>query len=154
MTVTGKLWGVLGWASLAIVVAVLVGCATPGGGTASPSTAGAPATGTALQGAQNIGRDQGQAQTPQTVTTGTATQNWYFASQVSSAIQEMILAMAQAERWTPEQTVAALKAANGAPETVTITTQSNTVQSGDGDQAGASGGTGGATQAPPSPERP
>ena len=130
------------------------GCQGLPGGSQSPGTAGAPAVATGVQAAQTIGGDQGQAQTPQTVTTGTATQNWFFASQVDSAIQAAILAMAEAKDWTAEQTIAALRATNGAPETVEISTESNTVQSGAGDQAGASGGTGGNSLAPPSPKQP
>lgn len=137
-----------------VALVFCAGCGGIPGRTQSPGTEGAPAVATGAQAAQNIGRDQGQAQTPQTVTTGTATQNWYFASQVDSAIQAAILAMAEAKDWTAEQTVNALKATNGAPETVTITTQSNTVQSGAGDQAGSSGGTGGSTTAPPNPTAP
>jgi hypothetical protein len=109
---------------------------------------------TAIQAAQQVGRDQGQAETPQTLTTGTATQNWYFASTVDSAIQAQILAIAEDKGWTAEQTIAALKATNGAPDKVEIQTTSNSVQSGAADQAGASGGTGGTNQAPPNNHRP
>lgn len=146
------------WIALIVGLCLLPCAGCPGGplggGTQSPGTAGAPATAGSAQVAQTIGRDQGQAQTPQTVTTGTATQNWYFAATVDSVIQATILAIAQAQSWTADQIISAMKATNGAPETVTITTQANSVQSGAGDQAGSSGGTGGSTQAPPSPDRP
>ena len=130
------------------------GCQGLPGGSQSPGTAGAPAVATGVQAAQTIGGDQGQAQTPQTVTTGTATQNWFFASQVMAEIQAAILAMAAEKDWTAAQTVDALKATNGAPENVTITTADVNIQSGAGDQAGASGGTGGNNQTPPTPKAP
>ena len=144
-------------AALLLCCALLVSsqCACQGlPGARSPGTAGAPAVATGIQGAQTIGGDQGQAQTPQTVTTGTASIYWEFASKVDAAIQAALLALAAEKDWTAQQTIDALKATNGAPETVNITTADISVQSGAGDQAGASGGTGGNSLAPPSPKQP
>lgn len=124
--------------------AVLGGCAglTPSG--ASPSTAGAPSS--AGQLAQTVTGQQGQA--PSTATGRTAAVNWYFASSVPSEVIAPIMAMAQEQKWTAEQVAAAIKSANGAPETVTITTTGNTASGGNASSipagTGGSAGVGGA----------
>lgn len=67
---------------------------------------------------------------------------WYFASQGAADIQRQIIAMANEQKWTPEQLVAALASTNGSPDSVVITTHA--VQGGDADNAGAGSGSGGA----------
>ena len=134
--------------TLALVVTTfallaLAGCGslTPGGAL-SPGTAGAPATSTAA--AQTVGQDQ--AAVGGTATGGTGTINWYFASQASSAVQMEILAMAAAQGWSAAETIDAVKATNGSPESVTITNENVTNAGGNADNAGAgTGGAGGST---------
>lgn len=126
-------------AAALLCVALLPGCAglTPSG-MQSPGTAGAPATGTNL--AQTVGNDQ--ASVPGTATGGTATINYYMASAVPPATTEAVLKLASEHKWTAEQVEAALRAAAGAPQTVTITGNA-TNQAGNADNAGA--GSGGAS---------
>jgi hypothetical protein len=116
----------------------LAGCAGLTPGTASPGTAGAPAT--AGQLAQTVSGQQGQA--PATATGGTSSILWNFASQGAAEIQTRILALAEAGKWTPEQLTAALASTNGAPQTVNITTQTNSSNGGTASSIPA--GTGGA----------
>jgi len=128
---------------LALVVLALVACQTPG--SQSPGTKGGTAAATGAFGAQTVGRDQGAGQTPQTSTTGTATQNWFFASQGDTTFLKEVLEYAKTMGVSADQLTALFSALNGAPENVTITTGPQTIQSGSGDQTGASAGTGGAT---------
>lgn len=127
----------------------LVACQSPagGGGALSPGTAGGNPTATGAFGAQTVGGDQGAGQTPQTGTTGTATQNWYFASQGDSSVQLKLLETLSAMGAKPEEIVAAMSALNGAPENVTITTGDQSIQSGSGEQTGSTAGTGSLTGA-------
>lgn len=120
----------------ALGLGTLTGCAglQPAGG--SPASAGAPQPATNLA---QTARDQ--AAVPGQAYGGHV--NWYFASQGAPAIQQRILALAEAGNWTPEQLAAALASTNGAPHTVAITTTN--VQGGNADNAGA--GTGGASGA-------
>ena len=118
-------------------VAALGGCAGLTPSAASPATAGAPAT--AGQLAQTVSGQQGQA--PSTATGGTAAVNWYFASSVPSEVIGPILRIAEQEKWTAEQVAAAIKSANGAPQTVTITTAGNSASGGNASSIPA--GTGG-----------
>jgi hypothetical protein len=122
---------------LALAAAALGACAglTPSGG--SSATAGAPAT--AGQLAQTVSGQQGQA--PSTATGGTAAVNWHFASSVPSEVIGPILKMADEQKWTAEQVAAAIKSANGAPQTVTITTTGNSASGGNASSIPA--GTGG-----------
>jgi hypothetical protein len=131
--------GVTTTAAAMFVAAALVlpGCAGMTPSNASPSTAGAPAT--AGQIAQTVSGQQGQA--PSTATGGTAAVNWYFASSVPSEVIGPILKMADAQKWTAEQVAAAIKSANGAPTTVTITTTGNSAAGGNASSIPA--GTGG-----------
>jgi len=120
---------------------MLVACMTPTT-SQSPGTEGGPATATGAFGAQTVGGDQGAGQTPQTATTGTATFNWFFASQGDSVVQRMLLETLAGLNATPEQIIAAMSALNGAPENVTITTGSVTTQTGSSEQVGSTSGTG------------
>ncbi len=95
---------------------------------------------TAGQLAQTVSGQQGQA--PSTATGGTAAVNWYFASSVPSEVIGPILKMADEQKWTAEQVAAAIKSANGAPTTVTITTTGNSASGGNASSIPA--GTGGA----------
>ena len=126
-------------AVLAITAALTTpGCAglTPAG--VSPSTAGAPAV--ASQGAQTVTGQQGQA--PSTATGGTSTIVWNFASSVPSETAGAILKIAADQKWTAEEVSAAIRAAAGAPQTVSITTQTNSSNGGNASSIPA--GTGGA----------
>lgn len=126
-----------------LALMALAACATPPTGTGSPGTTGAPAT--AGQIAQTVSGQQGQA--PSTATGGTAAVNWYFASSVPSEIVGPVLAIAAEQKWTAEQIASVLQSANGAPQTVNITTSGNTasggnassIPAGTGGSAGASG---------------
>lgn len=120
-----------------VAVGALGGCAGLQPASASPATAGAPAT--AGQIAQTVSGQQGQA--PSTATGGTAAVNWHFASSVPSEVIGPILRIAEQERWTAEQVAAAIKSANGAPQTVTITTTGNSASGGNASSIPA--GTGG-----------
>lgn len=131
-----------------LVMLLLVACgSTPplAGGEGSPATAGGSSDAFAAQGAQTVGRDQGQAETPQTNTSGTATNNLKFASEgVDTGIAEMLVKIAEAKDWTAEQLAAIFKSMNGAPENVTFTIQGNlSAQSGSNENVGSTGGTGG-----------
>jgi hypothetical protein len=133
--------------SLIVVVAVLatllIGCQTPSSSPGmNPATTGGPAI--AAQGAQTIGGDQGQ--TPQTGTSGTASQSWYFASQGASDVMARILELADKHGWTAEQVASALASANGAPESVEITTGDQNISTGTASPVGATTG-GGSGQA-------
>ena len=130
--------------TLGVVLAVLllVGCQTPTGSGLGPSQPSSANAGQG-QGAQTIGGSQGSAQTPQTTSAGPATQNWWFASQVDSAVQAAILKLAADANWTAEQVTAALQATNGAPQVVTLTTGNNSITTGSPEAIGAAGGTGG-----------
>ena len=135
-------------AVVVLVTLALMGCTMPGSSNQSPSN---PASSTAAGGfgAQTVAGDQGQAQTPQTTSAGPATQNWNFASEGDAAVQlELLEALAEMKA-TPEQIVSALRALNGAPETVEITTGTITIQTGSPEATGASGGTGGGGQIKP-----
>jgi hypothetical protein len=132
------------------IVAVLllcIGCQTPAGpsGDQSPGTDGGSSRAFAAQGAQTVGRDQGQAETPQTNTSGTATNNMKFASEgVDTGIAETLVRLAEAKDWTAEQLAAIFKSMNGAPENVTIEIGGNIqAQSGSNENVGSTGGTGG-----------
>jgi len=108
----------------------------------SPGTAGAPATGTNV--AQTVGNDQ--ASVPGTATGGTGSGNIYnqFAAVVPPEVAMAALKVAADQKWTPEQLQAVLTGLAGAPDSVTITgAQTNTVNGGDADNAGA--GSGGAS---------
>lgn len=124
----------------ALALLALTGCAGLTPSALSPSTAGAPAT--AGQLAQTVSGQQGQA--PSTATGGTSTIVWNFASQGAAEIQSRILAMAEAAKWTPEQLTAALASTNGAPQSVTISTETNSSNGGNASSipAGTGGGTG------------
>ena len=108
---------------------------TPSGG--SPASAGAPQPATNLA---QTARDQ--AAVPGQAYGGH--NNWYFASTGQVEIQQRVMALAEANGWTPEQIQAALAATNGAPESVTISVGGN-VSGGNADNAGA--GTSGAGSA-------
>lgn len=126
-------------AVLALAAAALTpGCAglTPAG--VSPSTGGAPAT--AGQLAQTVSGQQGQA--PSTATGGTSTIVWNFASSVPSETAGAILKIAADQKWTAEEVSNAIRAAAGAPQTVSITTQTNSSNGGNASSIPA--GTGGA----------
>lgn len=127
---------------LLIVALPLVGCMTPQSGANSPSN---PASSTAAGGfgAQTNTGTQGQAQTPQTTSAGPATQNWVFASKGDPTVQLELLKALSTLKATPEQIVDAMRALNGAPQTVSINTRDNITSSGDPEATGASGGTGG-----------
>jgi hypothetical protein len=121
-----------------------MGCqGLPGGGD-SPNTSGGSSTATQGQGAQTIGGDQGQAETPQTNTSGTATNQFKFASEgVDSGIGMRLISMAEINKWTPEQLSSVFKSMNGAPETVDIKIEGGIHnQSGNNENVGSSGGTG------------
>ena len=124
----------------ALASLALAACAglTPGG--VSPSTAGAPAT--AGQLAQTVSGQQGQA--PSTATGGTSSIIWNFASAVPSSVADKILAMAAEQKWTGEQVTEAMRAAAGAPQTVNISTQTNSANGGNASSipAGTGGGMG------------
>ncbi|MCP4897899.1 MAG: hypothetical protein GY906_13080 [bacterium] len=135
---------------IAIVAIALVGCTSPPTRTTdSPGTAGGSSTAFQAQGAQTIGGDQGQAETPQTNTTGTATNQLKFASEgVDTGIAEMLVNLAAAQKWSADQLAAIFKSMNGAPENVTITIDGGIqATSGDGENVGSSGGTGGSQTA-------
>lgn len=122
-----------------ILFLFLAACGTPGG-FMSPGTTGAPATGTTLA---QTARDQSTV--PGTSTGGTATINYYMASAVPPSVSSKLLELAAAEKWTPEQIESALRAAAGAPESVSIT-GTVTNQAGDAENLGAgSGGSGAAS---------
>lgn len=126
-------------AILTFLALFLTACGLPSG-FQSPGTAGAPSTGATV--AQNA-RDQSTV--PGTSTGGTATINYYMASAVPPAVSTAILELAAAEKWTPEQLESALRAAAGAPETVSVT-GTVTNQAGDAENLGAgSGGSGAAS---------
>lgn len=124
----------------AVLACALSACAglTPSG--VSPSTAGAPAT--AGQLAQTVSGQQGQA--PSTATGGTSTIVWNFASSVPSETSGKILAIAAEQKWSAEQLTEAMRAAAGAPQTVNITTQTNSANGGNASSipAGTGGGMG------------
>lgn len=129
--------------SFLVVLALLAltACGTLPGTSGTGGTAGAPAT--AGQAAQTIGGSQGQA--PGTATSGTATIYNTFASSVNPDVLDKLLALAAEQKWTADQTVAALKAASGAPTNVTLS-GNQTNQSGNSSAipstAGAAGGAG------------
>ena len=133
---------------LVIIAAVLmlsIGCqSTPGSGD-SPGTEGGSSTAAGGFGAQTVGGDQGQAQTPQTNTSGTATNALKFASEgVDPAVALELLKLATGAGWTAEQLAGVLKGMNGAPEKVTITVKDGIhAVSGANENVGSSGGTGG-----------
>lgn len=131
----------------------LVACQSPGGGSLSPSQ---PSTSTAGQGfgAQTVGGSQGAAQTPQTTPGGQATQTWHFASLMPFETLTAILAAAKENAWTAETTLAAIKAASGAPQTVSITTGAMTVQGGSASATGASSGAAAGGNAQNQPKQP
>jgi len=128
--------------TIILILAVsMVACMTPGR-TQSPATDGGNAAATGAFGAQTVGGDQGAGQTPQTATTGTATFNWFFASQGDSTVQlELLKALVNLEA-KPEQIIAAMNALNGAPENVNITTGDVTTETGSSEQVGSTSGTG------------
>lgn len=129
---------------ICLMCLLLVGCMTPAG-TQSPGTSGGDASSVGAFGAQTVGGDQGSGQTPQTGTTGTATQNWFFASQGDSAVQLELLRALVAMGAKPAEIIAAMSALNGAPENVTISTGDISTQSGSGEQTGSTAGTGSMT---------
>lgn len=130
---------------LAVVVLLmltLAACQLPaGGGGFSPSQPSSAGAGLG-QGAQTIGGSQGAAQTPQTTPGGQASQIWHFASLMPFETLTAILSAAKEQEWTSEQVINAIKAASGAPQTVTITTQAMTIQGGSATTTGASSGAG------------
>jgi len=126
---------------------VFVGCQTPGSSSQSPNTDGGNAAATGAFGAQTVGGDQGSGQTPQTATTGTATFNWFFASQGDSSVQMKLLEALVALEAKPAEIIAAMQALNGAPENVTITCADVTTQTGSSEQTGSTAGTGSMTGA-------
>lgn len=118
-----------------IVLVVLAACTSPAG-FQSPGTTGAPSTGTVLA---QTARDQ--TAVPGTSTGGTSSSNIYnqFAAVVPPEVALEMLKVAQAGNWTAEQVTAAFKGLAGAPDTVTITTQTNTSNGGDAENLGAGG---------------
>jgi len=137
---------------LIIIIAAalaLVACQTPSSGSLSPSQ---PSTASAGQGfgAQTVGGSQGAAQTPQTTPGGQASQVWHFASLMPYETLTALLTAAQDGAWTAETLLAAIQAASGAPQTVSITTGAMTVQGGSASATGAASGagTGGTSQNP------
>ena len=133
---------------LLIIVAVLmlcIGCqSTPGAGD-SPATDGGNSTAAGGFGAQTVGGDQGQAQTPQTNTSGTASNFLKFASEgVDPAVALELMKLAAEKDWTAEELSVILKGMNGAPELVTITVHDGIhAITGANENVGSSGGTGG-----------
>ena len=120
------------------VIALMPACAGLQPGGVSPSTAGAPAS--AGQVAQTLTGQQGQA--PSTATGGTSTIVWNFASSVPSETAGSILKIAAEQKWTAEEVSNAIRAAAGAPQTVSISTQTNSSNGGNASSIPA--GTGGA----------
>lgn len=129
---------------LGVAMVVLAACAgLPGLGSGSgPSTGTAGGPAVASQGAQNIGGSQGQA--PATATGGTSAINFNFASQIPGSLADSIIKQAADQKWTPEQLSAVLRATNGAPESVTITTQGNSSNGGNASSIPAAGAGGSA----------
>jgi hypothetical protein len=124
-----------GTAALLLTVCLLSGCAGLQPAGTSPSTAGAPAT--AGQIAQTVAGQQGQA--PSTATGGTGVINNHFASNVSSDVVDKLIALATDQKWTADQTIAALKATSGAPDSVVL----GDMQTSGGDASSIPAGTGG-----------
>lgn len=122
-------------APLLLVALLLPACAGLQPAGTSPSTAGAPAT--AGQIAQTVAGQQGQA--PSTATGGTGVINNHFASNVSSDVVDKLIALATEQKWTADQTIAALKATSGAPDQVTL----GNMQTSGGDASSIPAGTGG-----------
>jgi len=136
----------IGFTLMLLAVLMFIGCGSlPKGGDLSPGTAGGAATATGAFGAQTVGGDQGSGQTPQTGTTGTATQNWNFAAEGNGSVQLALIEALVQLMAKPEEIVAAMKALNGAPENVTISVSDITIQSGSGEQTGSTAGTGSMT---------
>ncbi len=135
------------WSTTLLIPALVMlcmGCQGLPGGTDSPGTSGGSSIGVQTQGAQTIGGDQGQAETPQTNTSGPATNQFKFASEgVDSGIGMKLIEMAETNKWTPEQLSSIFKSMNGAPETVDIKIEGGVHnQSGNNENVGSSGGTG------------
>lgn len=136
------------WSTSLLIFALAMlcmGCQGVPGSYDSPGTTGGSSTATQAQGAQTIGGDQGQAETPQTNTSGTSTNQLKFASEgVDPGIGRELIAIAKDNKWTPEQLAAIFKSMNGAPEVVTISVEGGIhATSGDNENVGSSGGTGG-----------
>lgn len=124
---------------LALSLVALAACGSLPGSSGTGGTAGAPAT--AGQAAQTIGGSQGQA--PGTATSGTASVYNNFASSIPGEFLTAILKQAADKNWTPEQIESVLKSANGAPQTVTISGGTFSVNSGNASSIPSTAGGGG-----------
>lgn len=136
-----------------IAILALVACESMPPGAGSPGVDSA-ATATGLQGAQNIGGDQGLGQTPQDTVGGLATQNWWFASQGDSKVQMEVIGYAREVGATMVELKDALTALSGAPQTVSITAGDTAIAGGDAEAVGATTGAGTGNNIAPDPKKP
>lgn len=130
----------------------LMACGTPGFGGSGSRGGGADATG--MQGAQNVGRDQGTGQAPLEQVGANIHNEYRLASDINPEVAKAILEIAADEKWTPEQLTSAMRAAAGAPESIVIGNIDTSATIGNQEAIGAASGAGGGATGSRTAERP